>query len=316
VQFERLLEMVMIDAEHDVAIHLDEAAIAVIGEAGVAGAPGQAFDRDVVEAEIEHGIHHARHRHAGARARGDQQRIGGIAELRADGRFDVLQPLLDLRLQLGRVALSAGVEMRADLCGDGEVAPGPAPEIAHLRQPRALPPSRLRVWRALPPCRRRSCRPPVQVAVAARGPVEPMSGVEVPCVSPGRQKSTSGRRPFNPTAPTLDLREVGDAIERRANLGQQAQPIGAQVGLVAVDRHLVEERIDGRAQLRQGAHGAGEILALERLAAGFATGGERTMQRLLLVLPQQRAIDTAIVGLAVLLLLDAHDVAGPAIGHK
>ena len=38
VVLEQLLEMVVVDAEHDLAVHLDEAAIAVIGEARVAGA--------------------------------------------------------------------------------------------------------------------------------------------------------------------------------------------------------------------------------------------------------------------------------------
>ena len=41
--FEDVLEMVMLDAEHDVAVHLDEAAVAVIGEARVAAAPDQPF---------------------------------------------------------------------------------------------------------------------------------------------------------------------------------------------------------------------------------------------------------------------------------
>ena len=65
----------MVDAQHDIAVHLDEAAIAVIGEARIAGALGQALDGLVVEAEIEHGIHHAGHRGARARADRDQQRI-------------------------------------------------------------------------------------------------------------------------------------------------------------------------------------------------------------------------------------------------
>ena len=39
--FEDVLEMVMLDAEHDVAVHLDEAAVAVIGETRVAAASDQ-----------------------------------------------------------------------------------------------------------------------------------------------------------------------------------------------------------------------------------------------------------------------------------
>ena len=85
--FEDVLEMVMLHAEHDVAVHLDEAAVAVIGEARVAAAPDQALHRDVVEAEVEDGVHHAGHGGAGAGADRDQQRVVRIAEAGADALF-------------------------------------------------------------------------------------------------------------------------------------------------------------------------------------------------------------------------------------
>ena len=77
---EDVLEMMMLEAEHHVRIHGDEAAIAVIGKAAVAGHLGQRLHGLVVEAEIEHGVHHARHRGAAAGAHRNQQRIFGIAE--------------------------------------------------------------------------------------------------------------------------------------------------------------------------------------------------------------------------------------------
>ena len=83
VVLEDLLEQVMVDAEHHVGIHLDEAAIGVVGEAAVGRAPRQALDGLIVEAEIEHRVHHARHRGAGARAHRHEQRIVHIAETRA-----------------------------------------------------------------------------------------------------------------------------------------------------------------------------------------------------------------------------------------
>ncbi len=43
VVLERVLEMLVVDAQHDLAVHLDEAAIAVIGEARVAAALGEAL---------------------------------------------------------------------------------------------------------------------------------------------------------------------------------------------------------------------------------------------------------------------------------
>ncbi len=70
---ENVLEMMMLEAEHHVRIHRDESAVAVIGEAAIAGHFGQRFDRLVVETEIEHGIHHARHRGAAAGTHRNQQ---------------------------------------------------------------------------------------------------------------------------------------------------------------------------------------------------------------------------------------------------
>ena len=57
----------MFEAEDDIGVHLDEAAIAVPGEARVARHGSQALDRRIVEAEVEDGVHHSRHRHARAR---------------------------------------------------------------------------------------------------------------------------------------------------------------------------------------------------------------------------------------------------------
>ena len=54
-------EMGMVDAQHHIGIHLDKAAIAVIGKARIAGQLGQTFRRRGVEAKIEHRIHHAGH---------------------------------------------------------------------------------------------------------------------------------------------------------------------------------------------------------------------------------------------------------------
>ena len=63
---EDLLEHVVVEVEHHVRIHLDETAIGIEGEAAVARQLGQPLHRFVVQAEIEDGVHHARH--GGARA--------------------------------------------------------------------------------------------------------------------------------------------------------------------------------------------------------------------------------------------------------
>src|SRR3546814_10330521 len=72
-----------------VRIHLDEAAVAVPREPRVARDGGKAFDGLVVEAKVQHRVHHARHRHARPRAHRHQQRIAGIAECLARHRLDM-----------------------------------------------------------------------------------------------------------------------------------------------------------------------------------------------------------------------------------
>jgi hypothetical protein len=75
-----IFEEMVFDAKDNIERHVDETAIAVIGEAGIAGAAGEAFDGLVVEAEVEHRVHHAGHRRAGAGADGDEQRIILVAK--------------------------------------------------------------------------------------------------------------------------------------------------------------------------------------------------------------------------------------------
>jgi hypothetical protein len=138
VVLQQVLEMVVIDAEHDLAVHLDEASVAVIGEAPVAAALGEPGHGLVVEAEVQHRVHHAGHRGAGTRAHGDQQRILGVAELGADALLQRCQRGYDLRLQLLRIAAAVGVEVGADLGRDGEARRHRQSQIAHLREIGAL----------------------------------------------------------------------------------------------------------------------------------------------------------------------------------
>ena len=130
--------MAVVHLEHDAGIHLDEAAIGIIGEALVAGELGEAFDGLRVEAEIEHRVHHARHRGARARAHGDEQRTLGIAEARAGELAHARERRFDRGLQIGRIGLAVLVVVGADFGGDGEARRHGKPEIAHLGEVRAL----------------------------------------------------------------------------------------------------------------------------------------------------------------------------------
>ncbi|MGY4335574.1 hypothetical protein ACVWW3_000480 [Bradyrhizobium sp. LM2.9] len=135
---EDFLEMMMLEAEHHVRIHGDEAAIAVIGEAAVARQFRQRFHGLVVEAEIEHGVHHARHRGAAAGANRNEQRVPGIAEALAGQLADMRERLLNLRLQFLRVGFVVRVEIGADRGRDGEARRHRQAEIGHLGEVGAL----------------------------------------------------------------------------------------------------------------------------------------------------------------------------------
>ena len=130
--------MMMLNAQHHVGIHGDETPVAVLGEAAVAGFFRHRLDRHVVEAEIEHRVHHARHRGARAGAHRHQQRILRVAEFFPGDAADHGKRRLDLGLQILRIGFVVGVEIGADLGGDGEAGRHRQAEMRHLGKPRAL----------------------------------------------------------------------------------------------------------------------------------------------------------------------------------
>ena len=135
---ERFLEQPVIDPEHDVRIHLDEAAVAVPGEARVAARAREAFDGLVVEPEVEHGVHHAGHRDRGARADRDQQRVFHVAQHLADGALDMAQRLGDLVAQGRREVRTASEIGQAFRSGDGEARRDRQADLGHHREIGAL----------------------------------------------------------------------------------------------------------------------------------------------------------------------------------
>ena len=84
-----------VDAVDDLAVHLDQTPIRVVGEPRIARRPRLTLDGDVVQAEVQDRVHHPRHRHRRARPHRDEQRIGRIAEPLAG-------PLLERRDVLAR----------------------------------------------------------------------------------------------------------------------------------------------------------------------------------------------------------------------
>ncbi len=129
----------LLDAHDDVAIHLDEAAIAVVGEAGVTGGFFQGDDGLVVEAEVENSVHHAGHGVAGAGAHGHEEGHAGLStEGGAHDLFHVAHAGFHLGLEGGGVGALVGVIIGADLGRDGEAGRHGKTDAGHLGEVGAL----------------------------------------------------------------------------------------------------------------------------------------------------------------------------------
>ena len=104
---ERALEAVRVDPIDDLAEHLDQPAVGVVGEPRVAGARRKALGGLVVQAEVEDRVHHPRHRDGGARAHRDEQRVVGRAEALAGALLEPPDVLVDLGCKpVGQLARS------------------------------------------------------------------------------------------------------------------------------------------------------------------------------------------------------------------
>jgi len=78
---EDVLELLLGDIEDNVAEHLDEAAIGVIGKTRIVAELGQRLNGLIVETQVEDGVHHAGHGELCAGADGDEQGIVARAQL-------------------------------------------------------------------------------------------------------------------------------------------------------------------------------------------------------------------------------------------
>ncbi|MCY7416810.1 hypothetical protein LKL48_15225, partial [Listeria monocytogenes] len=75
-----ILVNVSVDTLDDLAVHLDEAAVAVPRKPLIASFLSDGLNGVVRDAEVEDGVHHAGHRDHGARSHGDQQRLLVVTE--------------------------------------------------------------------------------------------------------------------------------------------------------------------------------------------------------------------------------------------
>ena len=133
-----VLEQVAVQAHDHAGEHLDEATVGVPCEARVLGLLDQAVDGLVVQAQVQHGVHHARHGHGSAGANGDEQRILGIADLLAHAGLKILAVLADgVERAFGPGVAGIGV-LHARLARDGESRRYGQTDVGHFSKVRAL----------------------------------------------------------------------------------------------------------------------------------------------------------------------------------
>ena len=127
-----------VHAQHDATEQRDEAAVGVPAEALVAGQLDEAQQGLIVEAQVEDGVHHARHRELGAGANAHQQRVGRVAEALVGLCLDLGDSHEDVLPQACRQRL-AGIEVVvAGFGGDGEAGRHRETGLGHLGEAGAL----------------------------------------------------------------------------------------------------------------------------------------------------------------------------------
>ncbi len=134
---ERGREHLSVDVEHRLAEHLQQPAIAVPGESGAPADFSQTLHALVVEADVEHRLHHPRHRVHGPGSDAHQQRVVAVAQVPTDLELEPTHGHGDLDTQLARLA--AGLEIASARLGrDGESGRHRQPQIGHLSEVRTL----------------------------------------------------------------------------------------------------------------------------------------------------------------------------------
>ncbi len=136
-RLDRVLERVALDVQHGLAEHLDQPPVRVPGEPVVVGLLGQALHRLIGQADVQHGLHHARHGELGAGPDADQQRVLMVAKLLAHLFLELPQVRGHLVGQ-ARGDLSLFQVVPARIGGDDEAWRYRQAQVGHLSQVGAL----------------------------------------------------------------------------------------------------------------------------------------------------------------------------------
>ncbi len=115
---------------------------------------------------------------------------------------------------------------------------------------------------------------------------------------------------------TLDLRKIGDAMQRRAEPGKQFQPVFAQLRIIGIDLHGLEERIDRHAQPRHLRHRFRELFFFERRADCTDGSCQRGMKCFLCWLDQRGFVNRTEISAIILLFFGLQDICSALVTRK
>ena len=122
----------LLHPHHHVAVHLDEAAVGVVGEPGIAGGGSEPLHGVVVQTQIQDRVHHARHAVTGTGTNAHKQGVFGVAELLAGLLLHELHGGGDIVLEALRELLAVLVVIDADLRRDREARGHRQADLGHL----------------------------------------------------------------------------------------------------------------------------------------------------------------------------------------
>ena len=131
-------EMVVLNAKHHIAIHLNKPAVTVIGKTTITRNRRQGFDRLVIQTKVQNRIHHAGHGCPRTRTNRYQKGIVCVAKLAPDQFFNCRQCRFDFGIQTIRVGTIIVIKRRADFGCNGKARRDRKPKIAHLGKVCAL----------------------------------------------------------------------------------------------------------------------------------------------------------------------------------
>ena len=122
------------DIEHDLSKQRSEASIGIERESQIAGLLCQTLHGIFVQAEVQHSVHHARHRKRRARSHRDEQRILCAAERLADFLFDFGKGRDDLFPHAFRELFVVCIKGVAGFSRDDETWRHRQPGLGHLAE--------------------------------------------------------------------------------------------------------------------------------------------------------------------------------------